>query len=112
MTQFDEQKFHRRSIRLKGYDYTLPGAYFVTLVTEGRERLFGEVEAGKMQLNSFGRLIENERRRLEERFEKVVVDEWVVMPNHLHGILVIIEGDPIFPGESRCQCTIFEPKCS
>ena len=41
MTQFDEQKFHRLSIRLKGYDYTLPGAYFVTLVTEGRERLFG-----------------------------------------------------------------------
>jgi REP element-mobilizing transposase RayT len=87
----DERKFHRHSIRLKGYDYTRPGAYFVTLVIEGRNCFFGEVEAGQMQPNSCGCLVENEWRRLEVRFKKVLLDEWTVMPNHLHGILVMVE---------------------
>jgi REP element-mobilizing transposase RayT len=86
----DVRKFHRRSIRLKGYDYTSPGAYFVTLVTKDRQCLFGEVQVEEMYLNPFGVLVDNEWCRLGERFDKIVVDEWIVMPNHLHGILLIV----------------------
>lgn len=94
MSMYDPEKHHRRSIRLKGYDYTQPGAYFITLVTKGRECLFGEIESGVMQLNRFGHLAENEWIRLGVRFKRVVVDEFMVMPNHVHGILVIREDDP------------------
>ena len=86
---YDPQKHHRRSIRLKGYDYTQAGAYFITLVTHGRECLFGEVVNGEMVLNEWGFLALNEWRQLGQRFAQVIVDETVVMPNHLHGILLI-----------------------
>jgi putative transposase len=93
MPNLDAQKHHRRSIRLKGYDYSQPGAYFVTLVTWQRECLFGEVVSGQLRLNPFGRLIHNEWQRLGDRFSRVVLDEWIVMPNHLHGILMVVEND-------------------
>jgi putative transposase len=93
MTKFDPTKHHRRSIRLKGYDYTQPGAYFITLVTWGRECLFGEVFSGEMHPNPFGRLIGNEWERLTNRFSKIVLDEWICMPNHLHGILMMVENN-------------------
>jgi hypothetical protein len=55
--KYDPTKHHRRSIRLKGYDYTRPGAYFVTLVTWGRECLFGVVVGGEMRLNEMGKIV-------------------------------------------------------
>jgi putative transposase len=64
MTATAPQKHHRRSIRLMGYDYTQAGGYFVTLVTWQRECLFGEIKEGKIHLNSFGSLVDNEWRRL------------------------------------------------
>ncbi len=82
---------HRRSIRLPGYDYARAGAYFVTMVTYGRECLFGEISGGEMRLNEFGLLVENEWRRLEKRFGHVVVGDFIVMPNHVHGIVLITE---------------------
>jgi len=85
----------RRSIRLNGYDYTQAGAYFVTMVTHGHETLFGEIQAGVMQLNEFGDLAESEWQRLEQRFDRVIPDEFIVMPNHVHGILFIIESDTV-----------------
>ena len=89
----DQDRHQRRSIRLKDYDYTSPGAYFVTLVTWRRENLFGKVVDGAMQLNTWGFLAENEWRRLGQRFESLIVDEFVVMPNHIHGILMVLEND-------------------
>jgi REP element-mobilizing transposase RayT len=89
-----KKMLRRRSIRLKGYDYAQPGAYFVTLNTRDRECLFGEVRDGEMVLNDFGRLVENEWRRLEKRFEHVKVDAFVVMPDHVHGVLVVTEQKP------------------
>ena len=86
---YDLIKHHRRSIRLKGYDYTQPGAYFVTLVTQGRECLFGEIAAGEMRLNRFGQIAKREWERLSKRFPAVQIDAYVVMPNHVHGIIVI-----------------------
>lgn len=82
---------HRRSIRLKGYDYTQPGAYFVTLVTQDRECLFGKIEGEEMLLSPVGQVVQNEWLRLTRRFKNVELDEFSVMPNHVHGIIVLVE---------------------
>lgn len=82
---------HRRSIRLREYDYSSVGAYFVTLCVQGRECLFGSVTDGGMQMNEAGRMVEGAWRALAERFPNVMVDEFVVMPNHLHGVIVVTD---------------------
>ena len=84
---------HRRSIRLRGYDYARPGAYFVTLCAKNRECLFGKIVEGKMQLNEMGRIVASCWEWLAEQYGYVELDEWVVMPNHLHGIIVVNSGD-------------------
>jgi putative transposase len=81
----------RRSLRLYGSDVWLPGAYFVTLVTQDRACLFGEVENGEMVLNERGRIVESCWRAIPEHFEHVELGVYVVMPNHLHGIVVILD---------------------
>jgi putative transposase len=89
--KYDPEKHHRRSIRLKGYDYTQMGAYFVTVVTKDRECLFGEVTDGNTRLNDTGRLIERWWVELNHKFPVVETDEFVVMPNHFHGIIVLTD---------------------
>jgi len=79
----------RASIRLPGYDYTQPGAYFITLCTQWREALFGEIVNGEMRLSAAGRVAAAEWRRLGRQFPGIRVGAFVVMPNHVHGILVI-----------------------
>ena len=81
----------RRSLRLQGYDYAKAGAYFVTVATENRLCLFGEVAGGKMRLNEAGRLVDDAWQWLERRYPSVILDEYVVMPNHLHGVLAITD---------------------
>src|SRR5438093_2097370 len=83
------KRHHRRSIRLQGYDYSQPGMYFVTVCTEGLELLFGEVEKGEMVVNEYGRVVWEEWHRSAEIRREVRLDEFMVMPNHLHGIMVI-----------------------
>ncbi|MBI5876675.1 MAG: transposase [Chloroflexi bacterium] len=83
---------HRRSIRLRGYDYTQPGAYFMTIVTRGREHLFGAIVDGEMRLNEAGQLVADCWSRIPRHFPFAAVDSFIVMPNHLHGI-IIINGD-------------------
>ena len=83
---------HRRSIRLRGYDCTKPGAYFLTICTADRAPLFGEVFDGDMRLNGLGQIIENEWLRSETIRPEIVLDAFVVMPNHLHGIVFITSG--------------------
>jgi REP element-mobilizing transposase RayT len=80
---------HRRSIRLKGYDYTSAGTYFVTLCTWQRHCLFGDVVDGEICLNSCGELVHREWLKTAAVRNNVAIDEFIVMPNHLHGILVI-----------------------
>ena len=89
--KFDPHKHHRRSIRLKGYDYTQPGAYFVTMVTYQREDLFGDSIEGEMRLNWTGKLVKREWERLPNRLPNIELDEFIVMPNHVHGIILIID---------------------
>ena len=84
-----DPKFHRHSIRLKGYDYSSAGEYFVTICTYARQHLFGEIIQNEMQINEFGLIAQSVWRDLPRRFDHLELDEFVVMPNHIHGILII-----------------------
>lgn len=86
---YDPTRHHRRSIRLKGYDYTQSGAYFITIVTHERWCLFGEIVNGHMHLNDAGRMIEWTWYDLPNHIEHIELDAFVVMPNHVHGIIII-----------------------
>jgi REP element-mobilizing transposase RayT len=90
--KFDPQKHHRRSIRLEEYDYTQPGGYFVTIVTYQRDCLFGEIINEQIQLNEFGRIVDECWREIPHHFPNVELGAYVVMPNHVHGIIVITDG--------------------
>ena len=89
---YDPNRHHRHSIRLKGYDYSQAGAYFVTIVTRNRECLFGEVVDGEMRLDAVGQIVAESWQWLAAQYDYVTLDAWVVMPNHLHGIIVITDG--------------------
>ena len=81
--------WRRRSLRLVEYDYAQSGAYFVTIVTQRRLSLFGSVVDGDMQLNEAGRMVGSVWCRLSERFPSITLDEFIVMPNHVHGLLFV-----------------------
>ncbi|MGH7843599.1 MAG: transposase [Candidatus Binatia bacterium] len=87
--KYNPNAHHRRSIRLKGYNYKQPGAYFVTICTQDRACLFGNVADDKMQLNDAGRMVQHWWFELNRKFPTVETDEFVVMPNHFHGIVVM-----------------------
>ncbi|MBE0682357.1 MAG: transposase [Anaerolineales bacterium] len=95
MTKFDPQNtpsghlHHRRSIRLKGYDYAQAGAYYVTIVAWRRDFLFGEVVNGEMILNEHGLIADGCWREIPKHFPHVELGAYVVMPNHVHAIIVI-----------------------
>ena len=89
------KRFHRRSIRFNGYDYSSPGAYFITIVTWHRVNLFGVVVDGEMRVNSIGTIAKDEWFRTINLRPSVhlFLDEMVVMPNHIHGIIWVVEPD-------------------
>jgi putative transposase len=89
---YDPEVHHRRSIRLKGYDYRQNGAYFVTVCTHERQCLLGQVTSGGMQISAVGESVTATWQALPERFREVRLDAFVVMPNHVHGIVWINEG--------------------
>ena len=88
-TRFDPQKHHRKSIRLQRYDYGQAGVYFVTMVTYQRDCLFGEIQNGKMILSDFGIIADECWRAISKHFPNVELGVHVIMPNHVHGIIVI-----------------------
>ncbi len=100
MPKFDPKIHHRRSIRLKGYDYSQAGAYFVTIVAWQRECLFGDVVDGEMVLNEFGVIVRSEWERTAEIRREVDLGAFVVMPNHFHGI-VILHNDTVVGATGR-----------
>ncbi|MDP2954442.1 MAG: transposase [Chloroflexota bacterium] len=81
----------RRSIRLQGYDYSQPGAYFVTIVTRDRECLFGEIVEGAVSLSPYGAIVQECWAELPHHFAHVELDASVAMPNHVHGIIVLMD---------------------
>lgn len=89
MNRFNPDIHHRRSIRLQGYDYSRAGAYFVTICAHNRECLFGDIIDGEMRLNDFGRIVAAEWIRSGELRSEIETGEYVVMPNHFHGIVMI-----------------------
>ena len=93
--KFDPKIHHRASTRLQRFDYSLTGAYFITIVTCQREMLFGEIVDGEMRLNRRGEIVQEEWFRSAEIRKEIQLffDEFVVMPNHIHGIVWIVDGN-------------------
>jgi putative transposase len=102
---------HRKSMRLKEYDYTQVGGYFVTVVAFRRERIFGEIVEGRMILNPLGRIVQRCWEEIPGHFPQVTVDAFVVMPNHVHGILFLHEdlthmGETTLPPTRRGEISL------
>ena len=93
--KFDPQKHHRRSIRLKGFDYAGAGAYYVTIVAWRRECLFGEVVNGEIMLSQYGEIVQKWWEEIPVHFSNVETGAFVIMPNHVHGIVFITERSPM-----------------
>ena len=89
--KYNPKIHHRRSIRLKGYDYSQAGAYFITICCKDMKCLFGKIENGEMIMNEFGQIAFDEWINLSERFANSELDVFQIMPNHMHGILVLTD---------------------
>ena len=87
--RYDPDQYHRHSIRLSRHDYAGPGAYFLTLVTSGRECLFGQIADREMCLNALGEIVVEEWKRTDEVRPNVEIDTFVVMPNHTHVVVIV-----------------------
>lgn len=85
--KFNPDIHHRRSIRLKNYDYSQAGLYFITICIHDRSPLFGKIIDGEMLLNAAGYMVANQWLLLPYRFSTIVLHEYIVMPNHFHGII-------------------------
>jgi len=86
---YNPQIHNRQSLRLKGYDYSKKGLYFITIVTQDRARIFGEIKAGEMILNKLGKIAEEEWIKSIEIRNNITLHEYIIMPNHMHGIIQI-----------------------
>jgi REP element-mobilizing transposase RayT len=102
--QTGPHRHHRRSIRLRGYDYSQAGAYFVTVCVQGREPLFGDVVDGEMRLNDAGQMVAQCWQELPAHFPHLELDEFVVMPNHMHGIIIV--GAPFMAPYGSCAMNL------
>ncbi len=88
-----KNKYRIKSARLKNYDYSQNGMYFVTICTKNREDYFGEIKDGEIILNEIGKVVDQFWREIPKHFLFVKLDEFVIMPNHIHGNLEIIQDD-------------------
>jgi REP element-mobilizing transposase RayT len=95
---YNHRIHHRRSIRLQGYDYTQPGAYFVTIVAHQRLPLFGEIAGGVVQLSACGKIARAEWLKTAVLRRETALDEFIIMPNHFHAIVTIVECGDGFVG--------------
>lgn len=84
---YNSQIHHRKSIRLKDYDYSKAGLYFITICVNNRECLFGKISNGQMELNEAGNIAYKYWKEIPKHFPHVILHEYVVMPNHVHGII-------------------------
>ena len=92
---------NRRSIRLKGYDYSQAGLYFITICTKNRLCLFGKIENGKMFLNDAGQSAEHYWMAIPHHYPKTQLHEYVIMPNHVHGIVGVQDFEPLQPPQKN-----------
>ncbi|MCL1902134.1 MAG: hypothetical protein FWG18_00720 [Alphaproteobacteria bacterium] len=87
--KFDKDVHHRRTIRKRGYDYSNPGAYFITICTHEKQCIFGHIQNGEMILNNVGKIVKNCLLEIPNRNNRTQLHEWVIMPNHSHFIIEI-----------------------
>lgn len=92
--RYNPRKHHRRSIRLKGYDYSKTGKYFVTICCHDRILRFGQINNRMMDLNEFGQIAFDEWTKLPDRFNNMELDVFQIMPNHMHGIISLTKFIP------------------
>lgn len=92
MAKYNPDIHHRRSIRLKGYDYSQAGLYFVTICCQNKLHLFGKIDNGIMVLNDAGKMFEKIWHEIPNNFENIHLHEYITMPNHIHGIIEITVG--------------------
>lgn len=88
--KYNPHKHHRRSIRLKGYDYAQEGLYFITICCQDRAHLFGHIDNGEMILNAYGKIAHAEWQNTEQIRNNCRIHEFIIMPNHIHGIIEIL----------------------
>jgi putative transposase len=91
---FNPDIHHRRSIRLRGYDYSQTGMYFVTICTQDRPCLFGDIVDGVMNLNDSGKMVRATWDEIPAHYAGVEIDQFVVMPNHIHGVITLVGAGP------------------
>ena len=89
MVNSDPLSLHRKILRIPDFDYSQPGAYYVTIVTQDRKTLFGHIIDGEMILNDMGKMVEEVWIAIPKHFPNVKLGEFVIMPNHIHGIISI-----------------------
>ena len=105
--KYNPKIHNRRSIRLQGYDYSYAGAYFITCCCQDKKCWFGKIENGNMMLNEYGTVAYNEWIKLTERFSNFELDVFQIMPNHMHGILVLNDvGAPVGAPLSNARVTV------
>ena len=97
--KYDPEIHHRKSIRLREYDYSQAGAYFVTICTKSKEYFFGDVVEGGMRLNEVGQMMQMVWDELPKYYQGVAIDAFQIMPNHIHGIIIL--NHPISPGRGN-----------
>lgn len=79
----------KNSLRLSNYDYSLPGAYFITICTQNRLHLFGHISNGEMVLNDYGKVVKDVWKNLPNHYQNMECGQFVVMPNHIHGVMFL-----------------------
>ncbi len=100
--KYDPRIHDRKSIRLKGYDYTQDGFYFITICCQYRLHRFGQVQNGEMHLNEYGKIAHDEWEKLPERFPNIQLGAFQIMPNHMHGIIEILPvGARLAPAQKK-----------
>ena len=95
--EYNPEKHHRRSIRIKNYDYSKNGYYFITICSKDRECIFGNLNVGALlacaqnmiELSNAGKILDKHWNNIPNQFENVILDEYIIMPNHIHGIIII-----------------------
>lgn len=117
MNSFNPQIYQRHSTHLKNYDYSSAGAYFVTICTQNRESLFGRISVGagpcarpQMVLSDAGRMIADVWHQIPSHYPGNDVDEFVVMPNHVHGIVIVGAGPCCCPENKQRPHEIGQPR--
>jgi REP element-mobilizing transposase RayT len=94
-TLYNPDKHHRRSIRLRGYDYSQNGEYFITICTQNRTCLFGNIVDGEMRMSGAGVMITTVWEEIPMYYPEIEPGDFIVMPNHFHGIIAIVEAAPV-----------------